>query len=64
MLILSRKTDASLIIGNDVKITIKKVHVRNQQVTFEINAPDEIEEVLSKMETTTIDELENNDVQL
>ncbi|HEC73157.1 MAG TPA: hypothetical protein ENI26_02155 [Methylophaga aminisulfidivorans] len=30
MLILSRKTDTSLIIGDDVKITIKKVHVRNQ----------------------------------
>ncbi len=58
MLTLNRKKETSLIIGEDVKITIKKVHVRHQQVTFEIDAPDEIEEVLSKMETTTIDELE------
>lgn len=58
MLILNRNTSESIIIGDDVKITIKKVHVRNQQVTFEIDAPDDVEAVLSKMETTTIDELE------
>lgn len=53
MLILNRNTSESIIIGEDVKITIKKVHVRNQQVTFEIDAPDEVEVALSKMEKTT-----------
>lgn len=40
MLTLNRKTETSLVIGDDVKITIRQVHVRNQQVTFEIDAPD------------------------
>lgn len=48
MLTLNRRTETSLVIGDDVKITIKKVHVRNQQVTFEIDTPDHIKVQLSE----------------
>lgn len=61
MLILNRNTSESIIIGDDVKATVKHI-TRDANgdafVTFEIEAPAEIEEVLSKMEKTTIDELE------
>lgn len=48
MLTLNRKTETSLIIGDDVKITIRQVHVRHQEVTFEIDAPDHIKVQLSE----------------
>lgn len=48
MLTLNRKTETSLIIGDDVKITVTQVHVRNQEVTFEIDAPDYIKVQLSE----------------
>lgn len=48
MLTLNRKTETSLMIGDDVKITIRQVHVRNQEVTFEVDAPDHIKVQLSE----------------
>ena len=57
MLILNRNTSESIIIGDDVKATVKRI-TRDAFVTFEIDAPDEVEVALSKMETTTIDKLE------
>ncbi len=53
MLTINRKTETSLVIGDDVKITIRQIHVRNQEVTFEIDAPNDVEVALSKMEKTT-----------
>ncbi|WP_289284272.1 MULTISPECIES: carbon storage regulator [unclassified Methylophaga] len=53
MLTLNRKTETSLVIGDDVKITIRQVHVRTQEVTFEVDVPKDIEVALSKMEKTT-----------
>ncbi len=56
MLILNRNTSESIIIGDDVKATVKRI-TRDANgkafVTFEIDAPDEVEAVLSKMEKTT-----------
>lgn len=56
MLILNRNTSESIIIGDDVKTTVKRITRDangNAFVTFEIDAPDEVEAVLSKMEKTT-----------
>ena len=41
MLILSRKTNQKILIGNDIELTI--IEVRGEQVKIGINAPQEIQ---------------------